>query len=243
MARTRLLLLFISFCVLNTYAQKGDSATHLPAAKDIISKYINAIGGAEELKKINSILMEGEMSMSGMKLNMTKKDLNPNYSLTVITMNGQEVVKQLFDGKTGYRVQMGNQQPLSDDELADRKNAKGIFQQLYYSDSSYKLLVLGLGKVNGNDAYQLQITTPAGNKSIEYYDMNSGLLVRAEKITKMGGQDIKQTVEYNNYKKVGNILFAFSDKIIVSSPMGDQDRQLEIHDIKLNEGVKLEDFK
>ena len=104
-------------------------------------------------------------------------------------------------------------------------------------------MVLGIEKVNGNDAYKLQITSPAGTNSTEYYDIKTGYLVKLEKTTKMGGKDILQTVEFSNYKKVGNIMFAYSDNIIVVTPMGNQERTLEIHDIKLNEGVNLEDFK
>ena len=243
--KMKLLGMIICFWMLNiAQAQKGmdTSKAPLPATKDIITKYINAIGGAEELKKVTSMLSVGEITISGMKMDITKKDMNPNYSMTEVTMNGQQVVKQLFDGKTGYRLQMGSQQKMDDNELADRKNSKGIFRQLYY-DSGYKVPVLSVEKVNSNDAYKLQVTSPAGNNSIEYYDVNTGLLVKAEVATKMGGQDIKQIVEYSNYKKVGNILLSFSDKITVSSTMGDQERQLEFHDIKLNEGVKLEDFK
>lgn len=215
----------------------------LPSAKDIINKYLNAIGGAVELKKINSIYGTGEMSMTGVKLDVVKKEMNPNYTLTTLTMNGQTIVKQLYDSKNGTRSQMGHEAPMSDEELADYKNRKGIFEHLYYNDGGYKMEVKGVEKISGRNAYKVLIASPAGNSSTEYFDTDNGYLVRLEKSVKMQGQDVQQTIDFTNYKKVGNILYPFTNSITSNSAMGNQEMTVELKDIKLNEEVTIEDFK
>jgi len=227
----------------NPVTENSSTNVTLPAAKDIINKYIQATGGADELKKINSVSGTGEMSMGGVKLELVKKEMNPNYTLTILTMNGQTIVKQLYDGKTGTRSQMGHEAPMSDEELADHKNIKGIFEHLYYNDGGYKMEVKGIEKINGKETYKVLITSAAGTSSTEYFDKENGYLVRLEKSAKMQGQDVQQTIDFSNYKKVGNVLFPFSTNITTNSSMGSQEMSVELKDIKLNEGVTIEDFK
>ncbi|MBA2562232.1 MAG: insulinase family protein [Chitinophagaceae bacterium] len=213
------------------------------SAKEIIEKYIKAIGGAEELKKINSVLTNGEMSLQGMKLAVVDKKMNPNLVLMEMQMNGSTVMKQLYDGKTGYQEQMGNKKMIPEDELSQYKNVKGIFPQLFYNDGSYKLEVKGMEKIADKDAYKVNITSNTGDKSTEYYDVNTGYLVKEEKSVKAEGQDIQQTFEYSNFKKAGNVFFPFTNSITIQSPAGNQELVMEIKEVKLNEGVKAEEFK
>lgn len=225
-----------------------ETNTTMPAAtnvtaKDIIAKYINAIGGAEELKKINSIAVNGAMNMQGMSLAVTEKKMAPNRNMIEINMNGQTVMRQAFDGTTGYQAQMGNKQPMGDDELTERKNTKGLFEQLFYNDAGYKLEMAGTEKVGSSDAYKINVASPAGDKTTEYYDVKTGYLVKTEKTTKTKAGDVQQIVEYSNFKKVGNIILPFTSSISVQSAKGGQDFVVEANEIKINEGVKAEDFK
>ncbi|MBA2562837.1 MAG: DUF4292 domain-containing protein, partial [Chitinophagaceae bacterium] len=57
------------------------------------------------------------------------------------------------------------------------------------------------------------------------------------------GQDIQQTFEYSNFKKAGNVFFPFTNSITIQSPAGYQELVMEIKEVKLNEGVKAEEFK
>ena len=138
---------------------------------------------------------------------------------------------------------MGNKKTISEDEIAQYKNVKGIFPQLYYSDGSYKLEVKGTEKISDKDAYKINVTSAAGDKSTEYYDVSSGYLLKEEKSVKTQGQNVQQTFEFSNYKKAGNVLFPFTNNITIQSPAGSQELVMEIKDVKLNEGVKAEDFK
>ncbi len=222
------------------------SATAAPSGilpRDIIAKYLTAIGGADELKKVTSVSIAGGMNMQGMNLNVTEKKMAPNMSMMEINMNGQAVMHQAFNGTAGYQMQMGNKKNMDDDELNENKNAKGLFDQLFYSDPGYKLELAGTDKVGGNDAYKINITTPAGNKSTEYYDTQTGYLLKSEKTRKAQGQEVNQSIEFSNYKKVGNIMFPFTNSISVQSAKGTQDFVIEVKDVKLNEDVKADDFK
>ncbi len=218
------------------------SPTSNKSPDEIITNYLKAIGGEEKLKEVKSIIITGKMNMHGMDLTYEEKKMSPNMSVTDIIMNGNPVVHKFFNGKTGSTTQMGNKQDLSQDEIAASAETKGVFPQLFYKEG-YKLENTGLEKVGTNDAYKINITSPSGIKSTEYYDVNSGYLVKAIRSVKAGGQDVQQSIEFSNYKKTGDIMFPFTDTVSVESSAGSQEFVIDIDDVKVNTGVTAEDFK
>jgi len=213
------------------------------SAEQVIDKYIVVSGGAEELKKISSVLMTASMSIQGMQLDATSKKMAPNMEMMELTMGGNVVMKQVFDGNTGYQSQMGNKADMEAEEIVRKKEAKGIFPQLFYKTDGYKLEVAGVEKVGDADAYKVKITSPAGNESTEYYNAATGYLVKEESVVKQSGMEIQQATELSNYKKVGNIMLPFTFNVSTQSPQGSQDFVMEIKEYKLNESVAVEDFK
>ena len=230
------------------YAKEVQATAMSTAASDktpdeIIGSYIKAIGGENKLKDVKSVAVTGKMNVQGMALDYEQKQMSPNMEVTNVVMNGNPVVHRVFDGKTGSMTQMGNKQDLSEDEIAQGLENKGIFPQVFYKEAGYKLDNAGIEKVGGNDAYKINVTSPSGIKSTEYYDVNSGYLVKAVRNVKTGGQEVQQSVEFSNYKEVGSIMFPFTDNVSVETPAGSQEFTVDVEDVKLNTGVAAEDFK
>ncbi|TBO41962.1 M16 family metallopeptidase [Pedobacter kyonggii] len=212
------------------------------APAEIIKNYIKAIGGEEAIKKITSLQQNGEMEMQGQKLTVTIKNMAPNLSSMEISMGGQTAMKQVYNGKTGYAMQMGQKAELTGDDLAEKKDDKGYGGQLYYATDGTKIESAGTAKVGTADAFKLNITSPSGKKKTEYYDTKSGLLLKDESTTTKGGVEISQSTEYSNYTKVGDVLFPFTLTQSVATPQGAQEFSVVIKDIKVNPPLKAEDF-
>lgn len=221
---------------------KASAAVNM-SAEQIIDKYISVSGGAEELKKINSILMTSTLSIQGMQLDAVTKQLAPNLEAMDLTMNGQVVMRRAFDGNTGYQSQMGNKADLDATEVAKKKEVKGLFPQLFYKTDGYKMEVAGVEKVADADAYKIKLTSPAGNQSTEYYDVATGYLIKTEATETQSGMEIQTSTEFGNYKKTGNLTLPFTYNISAQSPQGSQDISMEVKEYKFNEGVAAEDFK
>jgi zinc protease len=212
------------------------------APAEIIKNYIKAIGGEEAIKKITSLQQNGEMEMQGQKLAVTIKNMAPNLSSMEISMGGQIAMKQVYNGKTGYAMQMGQKAELTGDDLTEKKEDKGYGNQLYYATDGTKIESAGTAKVGTADAFKLNITSPSGIKKTEYYDTKSGLLLKDERTITKGGAEISQSMEYSNYQKVGDVLFPFTLTQSVASPQGSQEFSVVIKDIKVNPPLKAEDF-
>ena len=211
---------------------------------DVIKAYINALGGEAELKKLTSYTVTMDMSMQGMKLAVTQKKMAPNKEMMTVSMGGNTVMKEVFDGTAGYQQQMSNKKDMTADEVAQKKVFTSLTEQLdYLTNPAFKLAVKGIQKINGADAYQLSVTDPTGKTSTEYYDVKSKLLVKNESTTVTNGTSINATVDFADYRKVGNLMFPYKQTITQSAGGQDQVFEMTITDVKINTGVTADDFK
>lgn len=212
--------------------------------REIIKNYIDAIGGAGELKKITSYSITMSLVTQGMTLNASEKKMAPNKEVMTITMGANVVMKSTFDGTGGYQQQGPNKKELTSEEIAQKKVFTSLTEQLdYLSNPNFKLAVKGIQKVNGSDAYQVAVTDPTGKTTMEYYDVKSKLLVKNENTTVTNNTPVMQTVELSDYRKIGNVLFPYKQALSISAGGQEQNIVMNITDIKLNSGVTAEDFK
>ncbi|HYH16963.1 MAG TPA: insulinase family protein, partial [Flavisolibacter sp.] len=232
------------------YAKPVDAAAQTKAtvpagltAQAVVSQYLNAIGGETAIKGLQSILSEGTMAIQGQKLNVIMREMAPNMESMEMTMNGMAIMKEVFDGKEGYASQMGQKEAFKGDKLEEKRSKKGLIEQAFYSTPDYKIELAGMEKVEGADAYKLVVTPSKGKPSTEWYDAKSGLLIRTESAEEVQGQTITQTTTYKDYKKVGNLMLPHVMDISAQTPMGTQEFTIQVNSMKVNEGVKAEDFK
>ena len=76
------------------------------------------------------------------------------------------------------------------------------------------------------------------DKTIKYYDVNSGLLERIEETTLVEGNSITTTRKLSDYREVDGILYPFKTEII----NGMQTITIEFEEIKFNELFGENDF-
>ena len=225
-----ILSLFALLFLINSYNQVEVSPS------EFISKYIEASGGKEKLESVESIMMVGdfEIPQAPFKPSVVIKKQNPNK--TSLEMNAPEmgtIMKQKFNGETGYMEQMGQNIPFSEDQINSSKSKNGIFEELYYDSS--QLQVVGYTTIGGNDLVKIKID----DKTIKYYDINSGLLERTEETTLVEGNSITTTRKFSDYTDVDGILYPFKTEII----NGMQTITIEFEEIKFNEPFTESDFK
>ena len=207
---------------------------------EIVNAYLKAIGGKEEVSKINSISSTISMDMMGRSFTGTDKRMNPNKQSTEIKMGAMTVMKMVFDGGKGFQQQGPQKKDLTEQEIKEALDDKGVIPQLYYiSNADYKTDYLGTGKIGDEETYRMKVVMPSGKLAVQEYSIKTGLLLKEDITTKKEGQDEVETVEYKDYRKVGNILLPFE----VTRNAGGQEFTLKYADFKLNEGVTDADFK
>ncbi len=174
-------------------------------AEKVIEKYVNAIGGKEKLATVSDVTMKMTASVQGMNLETIYRQKVPNKLYTSTTMNGMVMQEQKFDGTNGVASQMGQKQKLEGKDLESLKSQAGLFSEAKYQEMGYQLGLKGIELVEGKNAYQIEVTTAAGDKLTEFYDVNTGYKIRV--VQSIGDGAATLVTDYGDYKEVNGVKF------------------------------------
>ena len=208
-------------------------------AQSVIGDYLKAIGGEANVKNIKSTLSNANVTVKGAPFPVTAelKIMAPNKESMEMSAQGMGVImKQKWNGESGYAEQGGQKKPLSEKEIADKKaEGSALFPELNYSASEITLETIVA--VEGADNYKVKVTK-GGKEAFRYYDVNTGLLTRTESTTEAQGQTITSVVDYDKYTAVNGVQFPYTMNI----KAGPQVISMTMTSIKVNEGVSDADF-
>lgn len=205
-------------------------------AQTILADYISALGGADKLKKIESVKQVMSANMGGMSIQMTSYQQLPNQMCMEVSMNGNVMQKVVFDGENGQISAMGQAQEMPEDMETEIKAAGQLFPELTYEKNGVKAELAGIEKIDGKNAYKMIIELPTGKKKTEFFDMETSLKVREIK-TQNGATE---TMDFADYKEVDGVKFPHSQTMTGSMPMP---LKLEVQSIEVNSGIEAEKFK
>jgi predicted Zn-dependent peptidase len=218
-------------------AEKPDYDAALPegiTASSILEKYIEVIGGKAKLDGVESYAMIAEAEMQGMKLELEMKKTSKEQFMQDVRVMGNSMQKQVIDGDKGYMMAQGQRKDLSEDELKKLKEESAAFPELNYLLAGGVSLE-GVEAVGDKKAYKLKVT----DEKTVFYDVETGLKLQEVNNIEAGGQQMQQTLSYDDYKDVSGIKFPF--KLIQT--MGPQKFDFIVKEIKVNEGVDAADFE
>ncbi len=204
---------------------------------EIIAKNIQARGGADKLKSVQSIKATATMSMGpGMEAPGILIQKRPALARLEFTIQGLTAV-QAYDGKNAWQIMpfMGKKDPelMSADEAKETEEMADIDGPLVdYKSKGHQVELLGKEKVEGTDAYKIKATLKNGDVQTIYIDADSFLEIKEEtKRTIRGSEQVVESA-IGDYKEVNGLIFPFA---VESSIKGSQDKQkLTITKIELN---------
>ncbi len=173
----------------------------------VIDGLISAMGGREKLVSINDQKIVYKGKAQGMDITLTSIQKAPNKLYQEVDAS---VFKQvtLYDGEKGAVVVNGQSNPLVGEALETLKNQSLFFPFLDFSKNGITAELKGVEKVSGKDAYKVELTMPNGDKTINYYDVESGLLAQQESTLKTPQGAFTQTIMMSDYKDFDGVKVA-----------------------------------
>lgn len=175
---------------------------------DIISNYVKAIGGKENLLKVNDITTKMGMSMQGMNIEITNKQKAPNKMYVETKVGANVMSTQVCNGiKAMVKSQMGNQE-VSGADLKDMLVQATINSELFLDKMGISVELKGSEDVEGQPAWKVQMNMPSGKNMVDFYDQKSGLKVKS--VAPRGQMSV--TTLYSDYREVEGVLFPYRIK-------------------------------
>jgi len=203
---------------------------------EIIAKNVQARGGAEKLKGVQTVKSTATMTMGGMEIPGTMIQKRPTLMRAEFTVQGLTAV-QAYDGKDAWQIMpfMGKKDPelMSADEAKEiQDNADVDGPLMDYKNKGNQVELQGKEKIEGTDAYKLKVTLKNGDVQTLYLDADSFLEIK--EVTKRTIRGTEQEVESSigDYKEVNGILFPFAVESGVKGT--DQKQKITISKVELN---------
>lgn len=204
--------------------------------KSVIENYLKAIGGADKVKAIKTVMTNFEAATPMGTINMVEKRTADKYA-QITLVNGNAMAHVIATPTEMFMKQGANKIPLPPAFMEDTKGTIGTFLELAILNNP-KAKLSGIEKINGNDAYKIEIPGKTISSSM-FYDVKTGLKVREVSSTSMGGQTQTNTADFSDYKEKDGILFANKK----TTTLGPQPVEMTLKDVKINSGVTEDDFK
>ncbi len=196
----------------------------------ILSQANKALGGEKVLKTIRSWEATGKITRKSDNASGAYRAFasNPNFYGGMFDLNGFEYSVG-YNGKSGWiRDSRNGLRTLTGDSAKDFQ-AETVYRNTRWinakADKS-KIVSGGGATVNGKAANSVLITTAKGVQIKLYFDAATGLLLREE----IPQGAIIKSFDYSDYRKVGNVMEAFS----ITSKVGDETFEIKLDEIKHN---------
>jgi len=205
--RHRLIVLIAASC-LNVFA-------HGQTADELVNKNIQAKGGLEKMKAINSLRMTGKFDGGGgFTARVGQENQRPNLVRETLSLQGMTAVTA-YDGTSGWRIQPfgGRKDPqlMGEDALRDvLLDADFDGPLVDYKEKGNSVEYLGHDTVDGDDALRLKVTLKNGDIIYYFLDPDTSLEIRKEVQEFIRGSVRESVVELGSYRAVNGVMFPFS---------------------------------
>lgn len=201
----------LAWLIVGTLAAAAASAQ---TADEVIEKYIQAMGGREKIKAVQSVRLTGKMDNGGMQAPFTMEIKRPRKVRVEFTIQGMTGT-QAYDGTTGWLVMpfMGKKDPevMSADDLKDIDDQADIDGPLVdYKAKGHQVELIGKENVEGTPAWKLKLTRKSGDVSYVYLDADAYLEIKEEGKHTIRGQEMEYENTKGDYKTVEGLVFPFS---------------------------------
>jgi outer membrane lipoprotein-sorting protein len=217
-----------------------------PSVDDIVNKSIDARGGSDKIKAIQSVKMTGKLVMGGgqMEAPMTLQMKRPSSMRMDMEFQGQSVV-QSYDGTTVWTINPftggADAQKMTGDEaddVIDNSDMEGTL--VGYKEKGHKIALLGKEDLAGKPAYKLKVDKKNGKTETIYVDAATFMEVKTVAMRKMMGSDMEMETFVSDFKPVAGVLMPH---VIDSKSGGNSLMTLNIDKIEANVAIDDAVFK
>jgi len=211
-------------------------AVRAQTVDEVIAKNIQAHGGMEKLKSVETRRTTAKFSAGSFKAAVVQLNKRPAEIRQEFIIQGMAQVSA-YDGKAGWRISPfgGRKDPerLADVDTKDLAVDADMDGPLVdYQQKGHQAELVGHDSVEGTDCYKIKLTLKNGDVRTYYLDSDSFLEIKLETQTKIRGAIQEGETYFGDYDQVGGIYYPFE---VESGQKGQSERSIiTVEKIELN---------
>jgi hypothetical protein len=213
-------------------------------ANEIISKYIQVIGGKDRLSKITSVYTESTIEAMGAQGIIKSTTLNGKGMRTDIEIGGFNIIS-CYTEKEGWSINtmIGNSSaeimpPAQYNLGKDQIIIGGPF--INYAEKGYKVELLGTDTVANVNSYKIKFTSPDSILSIYFFDTKTFYLVKAVSQTVAVGQIVESITNYSDFRQTDGYTIPYLTELLAGGQFANE---IKVTKVELNKPVDELIFK
>jgi outer membrane lipoprotein-sorting protein len=189
------------------------AASQTPTVDEIVDKYLEARGGADKLRAVNTVKMTGRIKQQAAEIPIVTWAKRPNLMRRENTNDGQTFVLA-FDGKTVWAInplmspaprQITG--PAAEMTMQDTDDFDSAL--LDYKQKGYTVELLDSNSVGGVATRHLRVKKKNGRVQDIYLSADTLLESKITMDIEQGGRKGQVATEFSNYKAVDGIMVPF----------------------------------
>jgi hypothetical protein len=186
------------------WAQPGD----LPKAESILDRYVEVTGGEAAYKRMKNYRMAGtyELPAQNIRFEMTSKAAAPDKLIVELNSDAMGKVVQGTNGASAWEItQMMGPRLLEGAELAEFQREATFNGPLHWRQMYEKVECTAEEEVDGKPAHKVVLTPKEGKPVTQFFDKESGLLVRQDMVAATHMGEIPVTIRLLEYKEFDGV--------------------------------------
>jgi hypothetical protein len=216
-------------------------AVHAQTVDEIIAKNVQAHGGMEKMKAVQTVRITGKLNAGGIRAGFLQENKRPDKVREEQIIQGLAAI-QAYDGKIGWQVNpFGGRR---DPELMSQDDLKGLTIDadidgplVDYKEKGHKAELVGHDSVEGTDCYKIKLSLKNGDVRYYFLDTDSFLELKIETESSIRGTIQYTETYFGDYEEVNGLYYSFAFE---TGAKGDSNRvKFAVDKVEIN--VPLED--
>jgi hypothetical protein len=229
----------------DAYGNEAEESALKPApagmtAEKVVHQYLDAIGGRKKAAEVKSYYRKENATIQGMSLTNEEYKTSEGKYKMVLSMNGMEAQKQVYDGSKGISMARGQSAEMTEEEMTEVRNTALIFPELQFEQKNYQTELKGVDvNTMGEETYVVEVTYPNGDKESRYYATDDQLLLGVQSMQETPQGTFMVEYRYSDYKEVNGLKMPFGG----SGKQGPMAFDIEVETYELNKNMAEDTFK
>jgi hypothetical protein len=180
----------------------------LPPAADLVARFVAAVGGEAARKAISSIHVRGtfEMAAQGVSGSMEVFSARPGKMLQRVQIAQMGLVEAGFDGKVGWELSpLTGPALVTGRRLTEMADDSWFDEKLHAPDHVRSLTTVAKTEFDNRPAYQVKLVYTSGTELVEYFDVETGLVIGSESTRDSPMGVLPATSILRDYRKFGSL--------------------------------------
>ncbi|HKV40667.1 MAG TPA: hypothetical protein VJX67_15755 [Blastocatellia bacterium] len=200
-----ILAIMMALASIGVFGESGKAAQDLPKPREILDRYVKALGGADAITKHKSRTRKGILTMPSGKTASVVEYLAPFKILTKVTTAGGDFI-QAADGNVAWVSNPKGAMLVRPFVQEFWKREADLSYPIHVTDYFHSFDTVGIEEFEGRACFHIKGVTNWGDRNEQFYDKQTGLLA-GYRFPSDNSKDAPLSVlAFADYKEFGGLL-------------------------------------